>query len=71
MSNYIKISLQIQDINDNSPEFSQEAYYSQLDAISAFNKNKSLVSFEIKDKDLGIYGLSGLVCFITGDEADK
>ena len=70
-SDYIRVTLKVHDLNDNSPKFSHEIYYSTIDAISTINENTELTKFEVNDKDLGIYGVPGLECFLTGDEADK
>lgn len=69
----MSIILTIQDTNDNAPIFSQESYYANVkELISDPQLLPQLVAqFEISDKDLGVYGVAGLDCFLLGNGADK
>ncbi len=68
----VPITIIIQDVNDNKPIFSQETFYAFATEII---NDPSLLpqqigTFEVKDKDLGIYGNHGLKCFLLGQGSD-
>ena len=67
------VSLQVQDLNDNSPTFSQETYFAVIEKASNENVKapQAIATFHVQDKDMGIYGLSGLNCFLMGDGAER
>jgi hypothetical protein len=81
-TNSIPVILKLQDSNDNEPLFSQDTYYASFDYNSiintnvqfetlTLNSNLKVVSFSVQDKDVGIYGLDGLKCFLLGEDSEK
>lgn len=65
------VTLRINDLNDNAPRFSQIKYQAFVETLSNQISPQEIVKFDVHDKDLGIYGLPGLNCFLLGDETDK
>ena len=67
------VLLKIQDLNDNSPKFSQDTFYATVETISSDPSQmpQIIAEFGIQDKDMGIYGVSGINCFLMGDGAEK
>lgn len=68
----VPITIIFQDVNDNKPVFSQDTYF----AFASESSNDAnflpqpIGQFEVKDKDMGLYGMSGLKCFLMGDGSD-
>ncbi len=63
------VIVNVHDLNDNKPEFSQTTYYASVDVFSTnFAK---VLQFDVSDKDSGDYGLSGLNCDLFGHDAHK
>ena len=56
-------------MNDNKPLFSQETFYASASEIinDPYLLPQQIGQFEVRDKDLGIYGFSGLRCFLLGE----
>ena len=65
----LEISLVIDDENDNKPIFNQKTYSAELSQIP--NQAQEVVSFNVSDKDSGVYGVQGLRCFLVGEGAEK
>lgn len=63
----IPIILAIEDVNDNSPEFSQDTYYGSISRIYS----NLTIQFQVTDKDSGRYGIAGLRCQLLGDQNEK
>jgi hypothetical protein len=68
----LQFIIYIQDVNDNKPVFEREGYSVNLNE-NANNGTFDLeiLSFKVTDKDMGIYGVDGLSCYIRGEEAEK
>ncbi len=68
----VAITLVIQDVNDNQPVFSQDTYFAY--ATEIINDPNLLPQqigqFDVRDKDLGVYGVAGLRCFLLGEGAN-
>jgi len=63
------VTVNVHDLNDNKPEFSQNTYYASIDQISTnFPK---VLQFQVTDNDSGDYGLAGLHCHLLGHHAHK
>ncbi len=69
----MSVLLKIQDINDNSPKFSHDTFYATVKNISSDLSQlpQTIAEFGIQDKDMGIYGVLGINCFLMGDGADE
>jgi hypothetical protein len=67
--NSIPITISVQDVNDNKPLFTSETYYALITQIS--KAPQEVLTFEVKDKDSGKYGLNGLVCSLMGRGSEK
>lgn len=69
----IPVTMTIQDTNDNRPLLSQDSYYAFIDNLVKEPRllPQQVVQFEVSDKDLGVYGVAGLVCFLVGDGSEK
>ena len=68
----VPITLIIQDVNDNRPIFSQDIYYAfATEIINDLSLlPQQITQFEVVDKDFGIYGTTGLRCFLLGEGSD-
>ncbi len=68
----LHIIIYVQDSNDNNPQFEQESY--QIDLSEDANNglfDLEILQFKLTDKDSGIYGVNGLVCYLRGEESEK
>jgi hypothetical protein len=68
----VAITLVVQDMNDNAPVFSQDTYFAFAREIINDDSllPQQIGQFEVRDKDLGVYGAPGLNCFLLGEGAD-
>ena len=58
-------------MNDNKPKFSQLKYESSVTTIFNRDFHQEVLKFDVRDKDLGVYGEAGIRCELFGDESDK
>ena len=65
----MQVIINIIDVNDNRPMFSQDAY--QVTINESVQGGTSILSFNITDNDMGIYGVNGLVCYLRGVGSEK
>ena len=63
--------IKIRDTNDNKPKFSQIKYEANVPVIYNRQIAQDVLKFDVKDNDLGIYGVLGFKCFLFGDDSDK
>lgn len=67
----LSIVLKIQDSNDNKPIFNQDNYYVNIKSFNTNNQPQPIIKFDVSDRDVGVYGIEGLNCFLLGDGSER
>jgi len=63
--------LTIEDVNDNSPEFSQDVYLGTISQIFSNSTFQKIIQFKATDQDSGQYGIAGFRFYLLGDQNEK
>lgn len=71
-SDPMQLLVYVQDVNDNKPYFEQSFYEINVDSnTNNGSYDIELLTFKVIDRDMGVYGVKGLVCRLLGDGSDK